>query len=81
MYLANVGAGVSFSDVGRSFRRDRTTVAHACGRIEDLRDDPAWDLPLTLIEGALRAMLRMPDLHALSQNWVCPAQTQNQEPR
>ena len=39
MYLAHVTCGLSLTEVGEVFARDRTTVAHACGRVEDLRDD------------------------------------------
>jgi Bacterial dnaA protein helix-turn-helix len=66
MYLANVAGGVSFKDVGRGFGRNRSTVAYACGRIEDLRDDPRLDLSLSLLEGALRSTFRMPDLRRTS---------------
>jgi hypothetical protein len=63
MYLANIAGGVSLSDVARGFGRDRSTVAHACGRIEDWRDDPRVDRSLALLESALRSTFRMPDLH------------------
>jgi chromosomal replication initiation ATPase DnaA len=43
MYLAHVAWG-----------GDRTTVAHACGLIEDSRDDPMLDRSLELLEGVLR---------------------------
>ena len=38
MYLAHVSLGMTLSDVGHMFGRDRTTVAHACARVEDSRD-------------------------------------------
>ena len=41
MYLAHVGCGLSLTATGRLFERDRTTVAHACGVIEDRRDRPS----------------------------------------
>ena len=63
MYLANVAGGGSLSDVARNFGRDRSTVAHACKRIEDLRDAPDLDISLALLEGALRSTFRLPDLH------------------
>ena len=62
MYLANVAGGISFTDVARGFGRNRSTVAHACGLIEDLRDDPNLDRSMTLLEGALRSTFRLPDL-------------------
>lgn len=50
MYLAHVSCGLSLTDVGIVFARDRTTVAHACAVIEDLRDDPVFDRALELME-------------------------------
>ena len=59
MYLAHVAGGLSLSEVGRLFGRDRTTVAHACGVIEDGRDDPLLDRLLTVLELALSASLQL----------------------
>lgn len=53
MYLAHVHFGLTLSQVGRNFGRDRTTVAHACARIEDSRDDPTVDTVLSCLESAL----------------------------
>ncbi len=39
------------------FQRDRTTVAHACGVVEDLRDDPRFDRVLELLETIVRYRL------------------------
>ena len=50
MYLAHVVCGMSLTQVGRVFDRDRTTVAHACGLIEDRRDDPCFDRLIDLLE-------------------------------
>ena len=36
MYLAHVAWGLTLTEVGHVFARDRTTVAHACGLVEDL---------------------------------------------
>ncbi len=58
MYLAHVGLGLSLSRVGEHFRRDRTTVAHACARVEDRRDDAAADRVLRYLEAAVRLWLR-----------------------
>lgn len=52
MYMAHVAMGLNFAQTGRLFERDRTTAAHACRRIEDLRDDPAFDLTLASLENA-----------------------------
>ena len=56
MYLAHVGCGLSLTATGRLFERDRTTVAHACGVIEDRRDDPTFDRALDLLEWAVPAL-------------------------
>jgi len=54
MYLAHVALGLSFSEIGRTFGRDRTTAAHACRRIEDRRADRELDTTLAELEHALR---------------------------
>lgn len=56
MYMAHIGWRMTLTDVGRLFGRDRTTVAHACEAIEDLRDDPGFDRRLDLLEKALRCL-------------------------
>ena len=56
MYLAHVACGLTLTEVGEVFSRDRTTVAHACGRVEDLRDAAAFDRSLELLEGVLHAL-------------------------
>lgn len=55
MYLMNVVLGRSFTDVGRFFGRDRTTVSHACALIEDARDDSAFDAMVDGLETKLLA--------------------------
>ena len=63
MYLAHVAFGVTYSEVGRCFGRDRTTASHACRLIEERRDDPAVDAVLASLEhacGALRRRLSAP---------------------
>ncbi len=57
MYLAHVALGITMRDVGGLFARDRTTVAHACGVIEDKRDEPAFDRALELLEWTIIALL------------------------
>jgi chromosomal replication initiation ATPase DnaA len=57
MYLAHVGCGVSLTEVGQLFERDRTTVAHACGLVEDRRDDPDFDHRLDHLERAVCSLL------------------------
>ncbi len=58
MYLAHVHLGLSLSQVGRNFGRDRTTVAHACAQVEDSRDDPKVERVLACLEAALDRWLQ-----------------------
>lgn len=53
MYLAHVKLGLSLTSVGEYFRRDRTTVAYACARMEDSRDDPLREQVLACLEAAI----------------------------
>jgi len=50
MYLAHVAFGLSCTDVGALFGRDRTTAANAFRVIEDRREDPFFDAVLTALE-------------------------------
>lgn len=54
MYLCHVGFELSLTRVAIAFRRDRSTVAHACHAIEDRREEPQFDFWI----GGLEAMLR-----------------------
>jgi len=58
MYLAHVACGLTYSEVGRAFGRDRTTAAYACQLIEDRRDDPAVDAVLGSLESACGTLHR-----------------------
>ena len=58
MYLARVSLGLTLSEAGRLFGRDRTTAAHACRQIEDRRDDKDFDMLLDRLERAVRRMSR-----------------------
>ena len=51
MYLAHVVFSLRYSEIGRLFRRDRTTAAYACALVEERRDDPAIDRLLDMLEG------------------------------
>ncbi|MEO9611696.1 MAG: helix-turn-helix domain-containing protein [Nitratireductor sp.] len=61
MYVAHVVMGLSMSEVGRGFGRDRTTVLHACHLIEDMRDDEEFDAIVAMAERVARAALRYRD--------------------
>ena len=54
MYLAHTGLGWPLARVGAAFSRDRTTVGHACRRVEDRRDDVAFDRRVEALEECLR---------------------------
>jgi chromosomal replication initiation ATPase DnaA len=54
MYLTHVAGGLSLTEVGRVFGRDRTTVAYACLTVEDRRDDRRLDRALEMIEAILK---------------------------
>ena len=60
MYLAHVACGLSLTETGRLFGRDRTTVAHACSVVEDRRDDPLFDRALDLLQWAVSALATRP---------------------
>ncbi|XBQ15321.1 MAG: helix-turn-helix domain-containing protein [Oceanicaulis sp.] len=55
MYLAHVAFEMSLQRAAQAFGRDRSTAAHACHRIEDRRDDAAFDAFLDELEACLRA--------------------------
>lgn len=61
MYLANVALGMSLTRAGRLFERDRTTVAHACQRIEAARDDARFDECLDVLEDGLHRLVKPKD--------------------
>jgi chromosomal replication initiation ATPase DnaA len=62
MYLAHVACGLTLTNTGKLFGRDRTTVAHACGVIEDRRDDPLFDRALDLLEWSVPALATRPGI-------------------
>ena len=55
MYLCNTTLGISLTEIGRVFARDRTTVSHAVQLIEDLRDDRDFDGIMDQVEKIARA--------------------------
>lgn len=57
MYLMHVILQRSYNEIGRSFGRDRTTVAHACARIEDKREDNRFEQVVAGLEERLGASL------------------------
>lgn len=64
MYLAHTVCGLSFTDVGAMFERDRTTVSHACSVVEEAREDRQFDRALDMLERSTRILLlRTMDTH------------------
>jgi hypothetical protein len=57
MYLAHVSFGLPLTIVATGFARDRTTAVYACRKIEDKRDDPAFDAALNDLERVTRIIL------------------------
>lgn len=58
MYLAHVCCGLSLTAVGHLFERDRSTVAHACRRIEDAREKPQFDRVMTMMEQSIGTIIK-----------------------
>ncbi len=56
MYLLHVVFSLNPQVIGRLFGKDRSTVAHACQRVEDRRDDAAFDAFLHDLELAVSAL-------------------------
>ena len=58
MYLTHVACGITLTEVGMLFGRDRTTVAYACRIVEDRRDDTVFDTSLDHLETAIVRLTR-----------------------
>lgn len=54
MYLAHVGLGEPMRAVARGFGRHPSTVAHACGKIEERREVAGWDRGVAALEDEAR---------------------------
>lgn len=54
IYLTHIILGRPQDVVADLFRRDRTTVAHACQIVEDRRDDPRLERAMARIEARFR---------------------------
>lgn len=55
IYLLSVVFERPACEIAARFRRHRTIVRYACGRVEDRRDDPAFDRRLRRLEQRLTA--------------------------
>ncbi len=54
MYLCHVAFSMSLARVAAAFRRDRSTVSHACHRMEDRREDGCFDAWMEALERSAR---------------------------
>lgn len=50
MYVCHVVLQLTMTEIGIAMGRDRTTVGHACARVEDRRDDRAYDQLIAAVE-------------------------------
>ena len=57
LYLVHVGFGLTFTQTGHLFGRDRTTVSYACRAVEERREDPDFDACLDYLEIASRIFI------------------------
>ncbi len=58
-YLMNIVFAMDYTQIGKYTKRDRTSVAHACGVIEESRDNLVVDKSLFFTEMALQAMAQV----------------------
>lgn len=56
MYVCHVALRLTMTDIARGFGRDRTTVGYACARVEDRRDDRAFDDLVGAVERVVDAV-------------------------
>ncbi|TFF25135.1 hypothetical protein E3C22_07070 [Jiella endophytica] len=61
MYLAHTIFQISLTKMALAFGRERTSVAHAVRRVEDRRDDAAFDRRLQRLEELAAAACRVAD--------------------
>lgn len=58
IYLAHVVGQLTLNEAAACFRRDRSTISHACINVEDRRDSPVFDLQMDYMEKRLRERIR-----------------------
>jgi len=54
IYLAHVNFNWPLIRVAFAFNRDRTTCGHACHRIEDMRENAAFDARMSVLEACIK---------------------------
>ncbi|MFL5238020.1 MAG: helix-turn-helix domain-containing protein [Rhizomicrobium sp.] len=60
MYLAHVVLRLGLRETARGFGRNHMAVAHACRRIEEAREDPAFDRTVEWLETLVRRAAGVP---------------------
>ena len=73
MYLAHVVGELNLVQLSVEFRRDRTTVSHACHMIEDRRDSPIFDQQLAFLENEYKKKLSNEQRAWLANSAYCGA--------
>jgi chromosomal replication initiation ATPase DnaA len=58
-YLAHTSLRLPRAALAAALGRDVSTIAHALRSVEDRRDDPAFDLAVTMVERALAELATM----------------------
>lgn len=56
IYLAHVELGLPYGEIARAFGRTLCAIRHACAKIENLRDDAAFDASLERLGQRLRGI-------------------------
>ena len=59
IYLMHTSLSFTYGEVSRIYGRDRTTIAHSCKVVEDLRDDPVFDGWIEQLEEAVDMMVTL----------------------
>jgi hypothetical protein len=67
MYLSHTAFGMSIQRVALAFERDRSTVATACHRIEDLREDKEFDRFLAGLSASISKIPESPTLPVIGK--------------
>lgn len=56
MYVCHVVLQLPQGDIAQAFGRDRSTVSHACGAVEDRRDERDFDAFVSAVERLAQAV-------------------------
>ena len=66
IYLAHTELGLRFAALAQLFQRSPGTMRHACARVEDRREEPAFDRLVDTLATLFRALLPTPALLKLA---------------